>query len=169
MSDPMAENTEEDPYRDAKDYLRRLVSLTYVSTGIFFVMMLALRLAHHAFGLGHFYIYIIAAIYFILTIAFFLYYLGMNFTLLYRFVQFRRKATGEIKFGLALVLSFAIVLFDCVMTIFKIGFDSIIKDFIDNGNIRVMFFMHLAIPYLVIFVWVGVCEFGTVRIDKSIP
>jgi hypothetical protein len=164
----MAENTEEDPYRDAKDYLRGLVSLTYVSTGIFFVMMLALRLAHHAFGLEHFYIYIIAALYFILTIAFFSYYLSMNFTLVYRFVLSQRKAIGEIRFSLSLVLSFVLFLFFCVMTIFKIGFNSIIKDFVDNGNIRVMFFMHLAIPYLVILVWFCVCEFGMVKIDKSI-
>jgi hypothetical protein len=53
MSNSMTDGAQTDQDRDVKDFLKGHSALSYLSTTIFFVIMLALKFAHAYFGLSH--------------------------------------------------------------------------------------------------------------------
>jgi hypothetical protein len=126
MSNSMTDGAQTDQDRDVKDFLKGHSALSYLSTTIFFVIMLALKFAHASFGLENVYIYTVAAAYFVLTIAFFAYALNENIALVHSFVLVRRKALGDIGLNVALVLFSLLFLSGCILLIWKVGFVYII-------------------------------------------
>jgi hypothetical protein len=161
MSDLTIDDAQRD--RDANDCIRGVSAASFMSTAIFFAIMQALRFAHDSFGLEYVFIYIVSVLYFILTVAFFAYGLSENFALVYRFVLLRRKIVGEVTFRVSFLL-FSLLMFFCLyLTIWVVGFVSIIDSFIADGKVRTLLVMHLAVPYSVRAIWMGACEFNIVE------
>jgi hypothetical protein len=134
MSNSMTDGAQTDQERDAKDFVNGHSNLCFLSTTIFFVVMLALKFAHASFGLENVYIYTIAAAYFVLTIAFFAYALNENIALVHSFVLVRRKQLGDIDLKVALSLFSLMVSSVCILLIWKVGFVSTIDEFVNNDE-----------------------------------
>jgi hypothetical protein len=163
----MTEGAQTDLDRDAKDFVNGYSTLSFLSTTIFLVIMLALKFVHSSFWLDFVYIYIIAAAYFVLTIAFFLYALNGNIALAHNFLLARRKMLGDIGFILALLLTSSMFFSFCIFLIWNIGFVTIIDDFINNnGRLRELMFMHLTLTQCVLALWCDLCAFNIIRPSK---
>jgi hypothetical protein len=167
MSNSMTEGAQTDQDRDAKDFVNGYSTLSFLSTAIFLLIMLALKFAHAALGLENVYIYSIAAAYFVLTIAFFLYALNDNIALAHTFLLARRKMLGDIGFILALFLTSLMFFSFCIFLIWNIGFATIIDDFINNnGRLRELFFLHLALTQCVLALWCDLCALNIIKPTK---
>jgi hypothetical protein len=167
MSNSMTDGAQADQDRDAKALVNGHSTLSFLSTTIFFVIMLALKFVHASFGLENVYIYTIAATYFVLTIAFFSYALNENIALVHNFLLVRHKMLGDIGSRVVLFLASLMFFSCCIFLIWKVGFVYIIEEYINNDErLRELLLMHLCLPYCVLAFWCDLCAFNIIKPSK---